>query len=706
MTPRRQFAHGLTAAQWRDAAGVGAAFLLASLVLSLVHGVFLDRTRVPDLEPFMQFEFLTVGPIVDRHGAALMEFGERRSLTPYGDIPPIVQAAVLAAEDKRFYAHRGLDFLSLVRVASKGRVGRGWGFPQGGSTITQQLVRGVFLTEQTAGERGADVQSQGVLAHVMSWVLGAPSVNRLVRKGEEIRLSIWLEQEMVERFGSRRRAKEELLARYVSFVYMGRGQHGFARASEYYFGRPVTTLTMADADVAATLAGIMKAPRDYAPTLGNAEAVRRRRDQILALMVGTGALSDEAHAAAQARPLPATAAGGPRPAPHYASAVVQHVLEDFTTRYEGRSVEDLSLGRVEVHTTVDARVQAAAADALEHGLRLYEARHPKAIGLVQGAVVVLQNRDGAVLAETGGRQVYLGRETAYSDFNRVREARRQPGSAMKPIVYLAAFRQGEFTLDSLVPDAPISVPDGKPGAWKSIANYDGVFKGWMPLRTAFAESRNTVAIWMAQQIGIERVRRAARSVGVETDLKPYASTALGASEMHLLELATAYRTLASGILAPPYIVRRVVTKAGDEIAPTAPSPAPVVVADRAMALVQEALRGVVRMPTGTAHALASRRFPIAVMGKTGTTNGFRDAIFVGSTWGPDGITIAVRIGFDDNRTLGARETGGRVAMPVFESLMRDIYKHEFVGPAPSFPPQMEQRISASLSGPTLVAVRR
>lgn len=705
MTPLRQYAHGLTAAQWRDAAGFGLACLLASLVLSLVHGVFLDRTRVPDLEPFMQFEFPTVGPILDRHGAALMEFGERRSITPYADIPPVVQAAVLAAEDKRFFLHRGFDYLSLVRVASKGRLGRDRMFPQGGSTITQQLVRGVFLTERTAGERGADVQSHGVLARVVSWVLGAPSVNRLVRKGEEIRLAIWLEQEMVERFGSRRRAKEELLARYVSFVYMGRGQHGFARASEYYFGRPVTTLAMTDADLAATLAGIMKAPRDYAPTLGNADAVRRRRDQILALMAASGALSDDALTAAQARPLPEAASGGPRPAPHYASAVVQHVLDDFTRRYEGRSMEDLTLGRVEVHTTVDARVQRAAADALEHGLKLYEARHPAAAGLVQGAVVVLQNRDGAVLAETGGRQVYLGRETAYSDFNRVREARRQPGSAMKPLVYLAAFREGAFTLDTWVSDEPISVPDGGPGLWKSIGNYDGQFKGWMPLRMAFAESRNTVAIWLAQQVGMERVRRAARSVGVETELKPYASTALGASEMHLLELATAYRTLASGILAPPYIVRRVVTKAGDEIPSSAPVRPAAVVADHAMALIQEGLRGVVRMPTGTAHSLASRRFPIAVMGKTGTTNGFRDAIFVGSTYGPDGITVAVRIGFDDNRTLGSRETGGRVALPVFEVLMRELYARDLVGPAPVFPPQMEQRISEYLSAPTLVAVR-
>ena len=230
---------------------------------------------------------------------------------------------------------------------------------------------------------------------------------------------------------------------------------------------------------------------------------------------------------------------------------------------------------------------------------------------------------------------------------------RQPGSAMKPIVYLAAFRHGDFTLETLVPDEPISVPNGRPDAPKWISNYDGRFKGLIPIREALAESRNAVAIWITEQIGIDAVLRTSRSLGVQTPLQRYATTALGASEVNLLELATAYRTIASGVLAQPYVIEQIVRDSGDVVDGREHRSLPVAMDDGALALIQEGLRGVVRIPTGTAHALDSRGFPIAVMGKTGTTNEFRDALFVGSTYGVDGITVAVRIGFDDNRSLGA-----------------------------------------------------
>ena len=159
-----------------------------------------------------------------------------------------------------------------------------------------------------------------------------------------------------------------------------------------------------------------------------------------------------------------------------------------------------------------------------------EQRHPGARGLIQGSVVVLKNRDGSILAESGGRQIYHGRSTSYSDFNRVRLSMRQPGSAMKPIVYLAAFRHGDFTLETLVPDEPISVPTGRASPPKWISNYDGRFKGLIPIRQALAESRNAVAIWITAQIGIDAVLQTSHSLGVQTPLQRYATTALGASE--------------------------------------------------------------------------------------------------------------------------------------------------------------------------------
>ena len=212
-------------------------------------------------------------------------------------------------------------------------------------------------------------------------------------------------------------------------------------------------------------------------------------------------------------------------------------------------------------------------DALEHGLARYEKRHPRAIGLIQGSVVVLHNRDGRILAEAGGRRVFNGRSASYSDYNRVTKSLRQPGSAMKPMVYLAAFRSGDFTLETLVPDEPISVPneDESPAKW--ISNYDGRFKGMIPVRQALAESRNAVAMWITAQIGIDRVLRTSRSLGIRTPLQRYPTTALGASEINLLELANAYRTMASGIVAEPYLIRAVMRDSGEIL--TAPRRGPV-----------------------------------------------------------------------------------------------------------------------------------
>jgi penicillin-binding protein 1A len=271
---------------------------------------------------------------------------------------------------------------------------------------------------------------------------------------------------------------------------------------------------------------------------------------------------------------------------------------------------------------------------------------------------------------------------------------------MKPIVYLAAFRHGDFTLETLVPDEPISVLDGSADVQKWISNYDGRFKGLIPIREALAESRNAVAIWITEQVGIDSVLRTARSLGVKTRLQRYATTALGASEVNLLELATAYRTIASGILAQPYVIRQIVRASGEVVSENEHHSQPISMTAGALSLIQEGLRGVVRIPTGTAHALDSRAFPIPVMGKTGTTNEFKDALFVGSTYGADGVTVAVRIGFDDSHSLGSQETGGRVALPVFQEVMLRIYHDQIEGPVPSFPPLMEQRITRYLQGDT------
>jgi penicillin-binding protein 1A len=694
-----------------------ASVLLNVLAVAELHHVYFNRHNLPDLGSFTRFEFPTIGHVYDAGGRPLIELArEYREITRYEDIPPIVRDAILAAEDKRFFSHNGIDYFSLPRVFGKVRVGMLAGrlvrggrhdevdgtalFPQGGSTITQQLVRGSFLRLVTARENSYQLRPAGLAAAVLSPVVGARSVNMLARKREEMRLSLWLEEEMRDRFGSKRRAKEEILARYATFVYMGNGQYGFARAAAYYFGRSLTTFTADDADKAALLAGIAKSPRDYAPNARDTAIVLRRRNQTLSLMRANGFLSPEATAQARERALQIVRPDKRQPL--QASAVVEHVLTELKAHHADLGVEDLLQGRIQVYVTADARVQHIVNEALERGLARYEKRHPKARGMIQGSAVVLQNRDGRILAENGGRQVFNGRSASYSDYNRVTQSLRQPGSAMKPIVYLAAFQHGDFTLETLVPDEPISVPNGAARPVKWISNYDGLFKGLIPIRQALAESRNAVAVWMTEQIGIDSVLRTSRSLGVRTPLERYLTTALGASEMNLLELANAYRTMASGIVAEPYVIRAIVRDSGEVLAIPPRRAVRASVDAAALSLIQEGLRSVVRLPTGTAHALASRSFPIAVMGKTGTTNEFRDAIFVGSTYGPNGITAAVRIGFDDNRSLGSSETGGRLALPVFQELMLGVYRDKIVGAAPAFPARMEERITASLLPPLLL----
>lgn len=684
----------------------------AILAAAGLYHVYLDRHNLPDLQAFTRFEFPTIGRIYDTKGQPLKEMAsESRQITRYEEIPPVVRDAILAAEDKNFFSHSGIDYSGFARVLCKiklgnlvGRLGRMGSqdaanksaiFPQGGSTITQQLVRGYFLKTMTDREDSGQLRHGQWLARALSCVIGTRTVNMMARKAEEIRLSLWVEEEMQAHFGSKRRAKEEILARYASLIYMGNGQYGFARGAEYYFGRPLGVLTADDADKAALLAGTAKSARYYSPGASETGRVLLRRNQTLALMAARGFISLEQARRAKLRPIEVVAQRKEKQIT--SSAVVDTILDELASMRTDLSVKDLQQGRIQVYSTVDAGVQQIANHALESGLLLYERRHPGARGLIQGSVVALRNRDASVLAETGGREFYKDRPSTYVDFNRATKSLRQPGSAMKPIVYLAAFREGSFDLQTVVPDEPISVPNGRDQDVKWISNYDGQFKGMIPLRMALAESRNTVAVWITQQIGVESVLRTARNLGIRTPLQPYATTALGASEVNLLELANAYRTIASGVLAEPYVIRRIVRDSGEAIAVSEHASSASHVDAEALSLIQEGLRGVVRMPTGTAHALDSGWFPIEVMGKTGTTNEFKDALFVGSTYGPEGITVAVRIGFDDNRSLGSGETGGRVALPVFREIVLKAYGAKLLGSAPRFPAEMEQRISEFLN---------
>jgi penicillin-binding protein 1A len=676
--------------------------LLLLLPAGLIRHVYFDRSGLPDIERFIRFEPPTTGKVYDARGKVLIELArEYRRVVSYDEVPVILRQAILAAEDKNFFTHSGVEYRALPRVVQKTAVRslaewrKGGGFrllfPQGGSTLTQQLVRGYFLQDRTSLEAGGALFRESLTLRLLSASLGVTATNKLFRKLEEVRLALWLEDEMRRRCGSKEQAKREIFARSASFHYLGNGRYGVAAASEYYFGKPLSSYAPEDAGEAALLAGIIKSPGVYAPVAGDPRP-RRRRNEILALMARNGYIPESLAERCQAEPVRVAAHS---PIKTYAPAAIENVFDELKQHGVDRfGIEDLVQGRISVRSTLDERVQTIVNEALENGLARYEMRHPGAKGSIQGSVVALRNANAAILAEAGGRHVFNDRDARYSDYNRVTGSLRQPGSAWKPLVYLAAFRQG-MDLASTVPDEPIEVSMGADEGVKWISNYDNQFKGPIPIRQALAESRNAVAVWITREIGLDKVIRTAREMGIRTPLQPYITTALGASEVRLLELAGAYRAMASGVLAEPHVIDRVTDASGAVVyeAPQAVRP----IGSAGLRLIQEGLRGVVRLPDGTAHSLDGRDFPVPVMGKTGTTSDFRDALFVGSTYGTQGITVAVRIGFDDNRTLGEKETGGRAALPIFREIMLRVYQDKLVGPAPHFPREIEEGIDRYLA---------
>ncbi len=680
------------------------ALLLLLLSAGFIHYVYFDRSGLPDIERFLRFEPPTTGRVYDARGKVLIELArEYRRVVSYDEVPEILRQAVLAAEDKNFFSHSGVEYRSLPRVVQKtvmhslaawwkGDGGFRLIFPQGGSTLTQQLVRGYFLQERTSLEAGDILFREGLIPRLLSVGLGGRATNKLLRKLEEIRLALWLEEEMCRRYGSKEQAKRQIFARAASFHYMGNGRYGLAAASEYYFDKPLSSYTPEDGGEAALLAGIIKSPGVYAPIPDDPRPLRRR-NEILALMARNGYITESLAKRCQAEPVCVAAHS---PVKTYAPAAIESVFDELKQHGADRfGIEDLFQGRITVLSTIDEQIQTIVNEALENGLAQYEKRHPRAKSYIQGSVVVLGNADAAILAEAGGRQVFNGRDARYYDYNRVTQSLRQPGSAWKPIVYLAAFLHG-LDLTTTVPDEPIGVSMGADRGVKWISNYDNKFQGLIPIRQALAESRNAAAVWITREIGLDNVIRTARQLGIRTPLQPYISTALGASEVRLLELAGAYRAIASGVLAEPYVIDRVTDASGAVLYAAASEARPIDFSE--LSMIQEGLRGVIRLPDGTAHSLVDgSEFPIPVMGKTGTTSGFRDALFVGSTYGMGGITVAVRIGFDDNRTLGGKETGGRAALPIFREIMLRIYRDKLVGPAPPFPRETEEGIDEYLA---------
>ncbi len=524
------------------------------------------------------------------------------------EIAPSLPKAVIATEDRRFYRHFGIDPIGLARaLVADLRAGH---LVQGGSTITQQLAKVLFLTPE----------------------------RNFTRKIRETLLALWLE---------RRFTKDQILEIYLNRVYLGAGTYGVDAASHRYFGKSAGKLNLFES---AVIAGLLKAPTKFNPARDRDRAAARAA-QVLDNMVDAGFITAAEATDAQKRGAASTALAAGRPGSRYFADWVAEQVRDFA----GTANRDLT-----VKTTLDPRLQHAAEAAIAETI----ARHALKLVVSQGALVAL-SPDGAVRAMVGGR------DYGESQFNRSTQAQRQPGSAFKPFVYLAGLEAG-LRPDDHFTDMPIRI-----GNWQP-RNYLNRYQGDMTMAEGLTQSINTIAVQVAQRAGIAKVVAVANRVGIASSLAADASIALGTNEVNLLELVSAYAPFANGgtgIL--PYGISEIRDTDGTIVYRRAGSGPGQVVAPENVGLMNAMLGGVVGHGTGKAAAL-----PRPMAGKTGTTQEYRDAWFIGYT---ADLVAGVWLGNDDNTPMN-KVTGGTLPAVAWRNFMLAATKTMPVRQLPSAPP--------------------
>jgi penicillin-binding protein 1B len=553
---------------------------------------------------------------------------EKRKLVAVDRLPPDLVHAVLAAEDSRFYRHHGLDLRGIARAFITNL--RHLAVRQGGSTITQQLAKNFFLTPERT----------------------------LRRKLKEVMLALVIEWGYT---------KDQILEMYLNEIYWGQNGtvsvNGIGEAADFYFGKSPATLTLGEA---AALAGLIRGPNIYSP-YRDAGRCRRRRNAILQAMHNNGWLDAGRLEKGLAEPLAprSPALQPPRRAPYF----IDYLRGQLTDLYAPAALASLGLA---IHTTLDPLVQEAAETALRNGLEDLASRFPALhredpARQLQGAVLVMKPATGAILAMVGGR------DYRYSQFNRVSQARRQAGSTFKVFTFLAG-------LEVLTPVATLSNADhayqvdGR--EWRP-RNYAPIDQPEVSMREALARSINRASVDLAMRVGLEKVVATARPFAFASPLRPYPSLALGAVDVYPLELARAYCTFAAaGTLPFPLGLRAVFDEDGQLIEQRAMRLKRIISPSKAF-LINTMLQSAVEQ--GTGRSLAGRGIDFPVAGKTGTTNNYRDAWFVGYT--PDLLTL-VWVGFDDGGSL--QLSGAQAALPIWAAIMRAIphqlSKADFVPP--------------------------
>jgi penicillin-binding protein 1B len=568
--------------------------------------------------PLARLEPLPIGGIYPGNN-------QDRILVRLNQVPPGLVQELLATEDRAFYSHHGFDLRAIARAAWSFVRGHGL---QGGSTLTQQLVKNFFLTPERT----------------------------LTRKVTELIMAVLLEAHY---------GKEEILETYLNEIYLGqdrdRAIHGVGLGAQHYFAKPIEHLTLAES---ATLVALVKGPSVYDPARHPQKALERR-NLVLRETREVGAIGLEQYAVARGAPLGVTPkpATGTSPHPAFVDLVYRQLRRDYDEA-------DLRAEGLRIFTTLDPRVQAKAESALEHRLAQFDRDKRFGDPGLEGAVVVTESQTGEVQALVGGRDVH------YRGFNRALDAARPVGSLLKPAIYITALSEpAKYTLLTPLDDGPFVWKSRGAPDW-SPANFDRQYHGAVPLRVALAQSYNVATARLGTDLGVSHVLGTLQRLGIEREMLPYASTLLGAVDLAPLEVAQMYQTIASGgFRAPLRAIREVTTQDGRPLKryPIAVEQA---FPSEPIYLITAAMQGVVR--EGTGQSLKNWLPPeIGVAGKTGTTDEQRDAWFAGFTG--DRLAI-VWIGYDDNRA--ARLTGAAAALPVWGELMASLDPEPLALPKP------------------------
>ncbi|MEM8575620.1 MAG: PBP1A family penicillin-binding protein [Pseudomonadota bacterium] len=588
--------------------GTARAGLIASLVgfVLLAGAVLVFISRVPDPLLATLDDRPPNVTVLAADGSVLAERGLRRGHIRVDVLPDHLIKAVLATEDRRFYDHWGVDIGGLIRASYRNfRAGT---VVQGGSTITQQLAKNLFLKPERT----------------------------VTRKLEELVYTVWLEK---------RFSKNEILELYLNRVYLGGGTYGVEAAARRYFGRSARDVTLAQS---AVLAGLLKAPSRYAPTR-SIQAASARAQVVLDNMIDAGFITAAEAKKAGQQPLRVQAKGDATGYP-YAVDWVAAMLPEYVGKHDDALV---------VQTTIDAKLQRLSQERLR---KLLDGKGRK-LRAGEGAVVVLDPNSGAVRALVGGRSY------KHSPYDRALHARRQPGSAFKPFVYLAALEAG-YRPSSVALDGPVNISGWRP------SNYTKTYKGRVSLRYALAHSINTVAVKLTANVGPARVAQTAQRLGVGSKLNAQPSLALGTSEVTLVELTGAYAPFANGgTRVLPHVITHIRTEDGETLYTRQRASAGRVVAQPHVAAMNDMMSAVVR--SGTGRRAAIPRHPAG--GKTGTTQNSRDAWFVGYTAHYVG---GIWIGNDDNTPM-KKVTGGSLPAELWREIMLAAHKGKRPAALPS-----------------------